>query len=290
MWIMVLPAVLYIALFNYLPMYGIQLAFRDYNFSRGIAGGTWVGLKYFMQYFQSPLFFTTIRNTFVIAFVSIVVGFPMPIVLALAMNQIHSRILKKTLQTTVYLPYFISTVVIVSMINIFFSQSRGIISMLLVRLHLMSADANLLGDPGAFVPVYVLTGVWQSCGWNSIIYMAALAQVDPELYDAGRIDGANRFQLVRYVELPTIAPTIIILLILSMGGVLSVGFEKVYLMQNALNINVSQVISTYTYSVGMRSSQFSFGAAVGLFNTLVNFTFLLLTNWVSKKVSNISLM
>jgi putative aldouronate transport system permease protein len=290
LWIMVFPALLYIALFNYLPMYGIQLAFRDYDFSKGLTGGAWAGLKYFKQYFQSYLFKETLRNTFFIAFTGIVFGFPMPIFLALMMNQIKSKTRKKILQTTVYLPHFISTVVMVSIINIFLSQTRGILTLPLVRFHIISPELNLLGSPPAFVPVYVISGIWQNCGWNTIIYLAALSQADPQLYDACKIDGANRLQTVRYVEIPVLVPTIIILLILSTGGILSVGFEKIFLMQNALNIRVSEVISTYTYKVGMQSSQFSFGAAVGLFNTLVNFTFLMMTNWISKKVSDISLM
>jgi putative aldouronate transport system permease protein len=290
LWIMVFPALLYILIFNYLPMYGIQLAFRDYDFSRGLTGGAWAGLKYFKQYFQSYLFKETLRNTFFIAFTGIVFGFPMPVFLALMMNQIKSKFRRKILQTTVYLPHFISTVVMVSIINIFLSQSRGVLSLALVKLHIIGADLNLLGAPSAFVPIYIISSIWQNCGWNTIIYLAALSQADPQLYDACKIDGANRLQTVWHVEIPVMVPTIIILLILSTGGILSVGFEKIFLMQNALNTRVSEVISTYTYKVGMQSSQFSFGAAVGLFNTLVNFTFLMLTNWISKKVSNISLM
>jgi putative aldouronate transport system permease protein len=271
-------------------MYGIQLAFRAYDFSKGLTGGDWVGLKYFKQYFGSRLFGITMRNTFLIAFTGIVFGFPMPILLALIMNQMKSKMRKKILQTVVYLPYFISTVVMVSIINIFLSQTRGILSLLLVQLHLISPDLNLLGSASTFIPVYIISGIWQSCGWGSIIYMASLSGTDPQLYDACKIDGANRFQTILHVEIPAIMPTIIIMLILSMGGILGVGFEKVYLMQNQLNINASEVISTYVYGIGIRSSQFSFGAAVGLFNTLINFTFLLLTNWISRRASGMSLL
>ncbi|MDR2374960.1 MAG: ABC transporter permease subunit [Treponema sp.] len=290
LWLMVLPALAYIVIFCYVPMYGIQLAFRAYDFSKGITGGDWVGLRYFRQYFESRLFPITMRNTFLIALTGIVFGFPMPIFLALVMNQIKSKTRRKILQTTLYLPYFISTVVMVSIINIFLSQTQGILSLALVRLKFISPNINLLGSASTFIPVYVISGIWQGCGWGSIIYMAALSGVDPQLYDAARIDGANRLQSIRHVEIPAIMPTIVIMLILSMGGILSVGFEKVYLMQNPLNIQASEVISTYVYGIGMRSSQFSFGAAVGLFNTLINFTFLLLTNWVSRKVSDISLL
>jgi putative aldouronate transport system permease protein len=290
LWLMVLPALVYIIVFHYVPMYGIQLAFRAYDFSKGITGGDWVGLKYFRQFFESRLFPITMRNTFLIALTGIIFGFPMPVFLALIMNQIKNKTQKKILQTTVYLPYFISTVVMVSIINIFLSQTKGILSLAMVRLGLISPNLNLLGSASTFIPVYVISGIWQGCGWGSIIYMAALSGVDSQLYDASRIDGANKFQTILHVEIPAIMPTIVIMLILSMGGILNVGFEKVYLMQNPLNIQASEVISTYVYGIGIRSSQFSYGAAVGLFNTLINFTFLLATNWIARRTSDISLL
>lgn len=271
-------------------MYGIQLAFRDFDFSKGLTGGTWVGLKYFKQYFENPMFWPTIRNTFTIAITSIVFGFPMPILLALIVNQIKNKKGKRILQTTVYMPYFISTVVLVAMLNILCAPSTGIISKLLKGLHLISGSANILGSPAAFLPLYVISGIWQSCGWNSIIFIAALSSVDTQLYDAAKIDGASRWQIVRYVDIPAIMPTIIILLIMNMGGILSVGFEKTFLMQNSLNKGVSEVISTYVFNVGVKSSQFSFGSAVGLFNTLVNFVCLMVVNWISKKKADVSLM
>ncbi|MFD1176682.1 ABC transporter permease [Paenibacillus puldeungensis] len=290
LWIMVLPAVVYIAIFCYGPMYGLQLAFREFDFGKGITGGDWAGFKYFEQYFNSPMFWPTLRNTFVIAFFSLVLGFPLPILLALIINSIRNHNRKRVLQTTVYMPYFISTVVMVALLQIMLSPTTGLLSNLLRSLQLISADANLLGDPGAFVPVYVLSGIWQLCGWNSIIFIAALSSVDTQLYDASRIDGANRWQIVRHVEIPAILPTIIILLIMNMGSILSVGFEKTFLMQNSLNKSVSEVISTYVFNVGVKSNQFSFGSAVGLFNTVVNFLFLMLANKLAKKSSNISLM
>ena len=290
LWVMVSPALLYIIIFNYGPMYGLQLAFRDYDFSKGITGGDWAGLKYFDQYFTSPMFIPTIRNTFLIAFTSIIFGFPIPIILAIAINSLKNLWWKKAVQTTIYMPYFISTVVLVSMLQILLSTNTGIVSNGLKFIGLIAPEANLLGDPGAFIPVYVISGIWQSAGWNSIIYIAALSSVDGQLYDAARVDGANRWQQVWHVELPAIKSTIIILFIMNMGGVLSVGFEKTFLMQNSLNKAVSEVISTYVYNIGLRSSQFSFGAAVGLFNTLVNFVFLMITNAISKKVADISLM
>ena len=290
LWVMILPAILFIAIFCYGPMYGIQLAFRDFNFQKGLTGGDWAGLKYFQQYFQSPMFWPTIRNTFLLAVTSIVFGFPIPILLALVINQIKNNKCKKLVQTTIYMPYFISTVVLVALMNILCSPTTGLISHGLQALHLIGPDANILGDPGKFIPLYVLSGIWQSSGWNSIIYIAALSSVDTQLYDAAKIAGANRWQRVRYVELPAIAPTIIILLIMNMGNILSVGFEKTFLMQNSLNKGISEVISTYVFNVGIKSSQFSFGAAVGLFNTMVNFIVLMVVNGIARKKSDISLM
>lgn len=290
LWVMILPAALYILIFCYGPMYGLQLAFKDYNFSKGITGGDWAGMKYFMQYLTSPMFIPTIRNTFVIAFFSLICGFPVPIILAIAINAVKNQRWKRSVQTAVYLPYFISTVVLVAMLQILLSPTTGVLSNALRSIGLVSEGTNLLGDPSAFVPVYVISGIWQGAGWNSIIFIAALAAVDGQLYDAAKVDGANRWQQVWHVELPAILPTIIILLIMNMGGILSVGFEKTYLLQTPMNKGVSEVISTYVYNVGLKSSQFSFGAAVGLFNTVVNFVFLVLANQISKRVANISLV
>lgn len=290
LWIMLLPAMIYIFIFCYVPMYGVQLAFREYSFSAGITGGKWVGLKYFRQYFESPMFLKTLRNTFSISFFSILGGFTAPIILAMIINQLVSPVWKKTVQTTVYIPYFISTVVLVSMINVMLSNTSGVVGNFLKDLHLVKQSTNILGDEKAFIPLYVLTGIWQAAGWNSIIYIAALSGVDPQLYDACKIDGANKWQTMIHIDFPTIMPTIMILLIMNMGNILNVGFDKVYLMQNSLNLGVSQVISTYVYDVGVKSSQFSFGAAVGLFNTLVNFVFLLITNRISKRATGTGLM
>ena len=271
-------------------MYGVQLAFREYSFKTGITGGKWVGFKYFQQYFTSNMFWPTLRNTFIISFTSIVVGFPAPIILAMIINQLRNQKWKRVVQTTVYIPYFISVVVMVSMINILFQNNSGVIGNLMKSIGLVAENVNILGSEKTFVPLYVLTGVWQGMGWNSIIYIAALSSVDTQLYDACKIDGANRWQTMWHIDFPAILPTIMILLIMNMGNVLSVGFDKVYLMQNSLNLGVSQVISTYVYNVGIKSSQFSFGTAVGLFNTVVNFVFLMVTNWISKKATGTGLM
>ena len=287
---MLFPAMLYILIFCYVPMYGAQLAFREYSFEAGITGGKWVGMKYFNQYFQSSMFMSTLKNTFTISLVSILLGFPAPIVLALIINQIRSSKWRRTVQTTVYIPYFISTVVLVSMLNVLFAKKGGVLSDFFKTMGFVSEKANLLGQAKYFVGMYVGSGIWQSMGWNSIIYIAALSSVDTQLYDAAKIDGANRWQRVIHIEFPVLVPTIMILLIMNMGGILNVGFDKVYLMQNTLNLKASQVISTYVYDVGVKSSQFSFGTAVGLFTNVVNFIFLLSANWVSKKITGSGLM
>lgn len=290
LWAMLFPGMLYIFIFCYVPMYGLQLAFREYSFASGITGGKWVGLKYFQQYFESPMFFSTLKNTFVLAFTSIVVGFPAPIILAMIINQLKGKRWKRIFQTTVYIPYFISVVVLVSMINIMFANDTGVVGNFLKALHLVSRDTNILGKESAFVPLYTLTGVWQTMGWNSIIFVAALSSVDTQLYDSCKIDGANRWQTMWHIDFPAILPTIMIVLIMNMGNILNVAFDKVFLMQNSLNLGASQVISTYIYTVGIKSSQFSFGTAVGLFNTVINFIFLLLTNYVSKRTTGTGLM
>ena len=290
LWVMLLPAVLYVFIFCYIPMYGMQLAFREYSFSAGITGGEFVGMKYFNQYFSSPMFLTTLKNTFVISAVSIIVGFPAPIILAMIINQIRNKKWKRTVQTTVYIPYFISVVVLVSMLTIMLANDSGVVGNFLKSIHLVAGNTNLLGSEKAFVPVYVLSGVWQSMGWNSIIYLAALSSVDTQLYDACKIDGANKWQTMWNIDFPAILPTVIILLIMNMGHILAVGFDKIYLMQNSLNLGASQVIFTYVYSVGIKSSQFSFGAAVGLFNNIINFLFLLVTNHIAKRTTGNGLL
>ena len=293
LWVMLIPAVVYIFLFCYMPMYGAQLAFRKYDFAKGIYGGDWVGFQYFTQYFSSAMFQTTITNTFTISLASIVFGFPAPIVLAIIINQIKNQRFKRSLQTVVYIPYFISTVVLVSMLNVLFAKSGGVLSDLLKTIGLVPEKANLLGQKQYFVWMYVGSGVWQSMGWNSIIYIAALSSVDVQLYDAAKIDGANVWQRVVHIEFPTLVPTIMILLIMNMGSILNVGFDKVYLMQNTLNRSVSEVISTYVYNLMAPSTgapQFSLATAVGLFTNVVNFAFLMITNWISKKVTGSGLM
>ncbi|MFC5987520.1 ABC transporter permease [Marinicrinis lubricantis] len=284
---MIFPAVACVILFNYIPMYGIQLAFREFDFTKGLTGGEWAGFKYFQQFIDSYMFTDLLRNTLTISLTTLIVGFPAPIILALLINQIRWKRAKRTLQTIVYLPHFISIVVLVGLLNVLLSPNTGIVG------HFMDVlgfgDVNLLASTKTFVPVYVLSDVWQHCGWNSIIYLAALSTVDPQLYDAAKMDGASRWQIIRSVEIPAIIPTMIILLILNMGSVISTGFEKIFLMQNSLNLPVSEVIETYVYKIGIISNQFSYAAAIGLFNTMINFTLLVCMNYIAKKTSQISL-
>lgn len=287
LWLMVLPAMIAIFIYNYLPMYGIQLAFRDYSFSAGIAGGKFVGLKYFKQFLGSYQFPLLMRNTFVICFTNIVVTFPAPIILALLFNQIQNKKAKKVMQTVTYMPHFISIVVVVSILRLMFSPDTGIIGQ-----HLLTADGeviNLLGSTKSFLWMYVLSELWQHCGWNAIIYLAALSSIDTQLYDACKIDGANRWQIIRFIDLPMIVPTMVVLLILSMGNLLNANFDKIFLMQNSMNLSVSEVLSTYVYKIGIESNQFSFAAAIGLFSTLINVVFLLITNAIAKKAGDMSL-
>ncbi len=287
LWIMILPAILVIIIFNYIPMYGVQLAFREYDFTKGITGGEWVGLHYFKEFINNYMFADLMKNTVVISLATIILGFPAPIILALIINQVVWKKWKKTIQTTVYLPHFISMVVMVGLLNVLLSPETGIVGHIMKSIGL--GDINLLASENTFVPVYVLSDIWQHAGWNSIIYLAALASVDPQLYDSAKIDGANRWQIIKNVDLPAIVPTMTILFILSMGNILNTGFEKIFLMQNPLNLPVSEVIATYVYKIGIISNQFSYSAAIGLFNTMINFVFLIAMNFIAKKTSNISL-
>lgn len=282
LWAMVLPAVVFVAIFCYVPLYGLQLAFREFVPSQGLTGGEWVGLKYFTQFFTSPMFASTMINTFKISLGTLVLGFVAPIILALLINQIGSKKVKGFVQTITYMPHFISTVVMVAMINLFLTPETGLLGRFF-------GDTDLMNNANLVAPIYWVSEVWQHCGWNAIIYLAALSSVNVSLYEAAKIDGAGRLQLIRHVDLPTIMPTCVILLIMNMGSVLNVGFEKVWLMQNAMNLSGAEVISTYTYKIGLQSYQYSYGTAIGLFNTIINFVFLVVANWISRRVSDTSI-
>lgn len=284
---MLLPSVVLLICFSYIPMYGVVMAFQDYVPTKGILGSQWVGLKHFVQYFNSYQFSLTLKNTLHISIYSLLVSFPLPIMLALLCNQIRRERFKKVFQVVTYLPHFISTMVMCGLILIFLSPSSSIIAQVYA---LFGAKMpNLMSKPGAFASIYVWSDVWQHLGWDSIIYLAALSAIDPTYYEAATIDGASRFQKIRSIDIPLLLPTAMVLLILKAGGVLSVGFEKVFLLQNNLNIMSSEVISTYVYKIGMNNYQYSLSSAVNLFNTVVNLIILLSVNQLSKRLTDTSL-
>ena len=287
LYLLILPTAVYIFCFNYLPIYGAQIAFRNYRIQDGIIGSAWVGWRWFIMFFTSPRFWTILRNTIVISAYALVVGFPIPIIFALFLNQIKNLRYKKVIQTVTYMPHFISIVVVVGMISAFLSPHSGFLNHLIARF--TGEQTFYMGISGYYYHLFVWSGIWQSFGWNSIIYMASLSSVDPELYEAAMIDGTNRMQRVWYIDIPHLKPTMIILLILATGNIMSVGFEKSWLMQNDLNINVSEVIATYTYRIGMLNQMFSFSSAIGLFNNTINFIVLVSVNLFARKMSESSL-
>ncbi|WP_133578873.1 ABC transporter permease [Aureibacillus halotolerans] len=287
LYLLLLPPVLYLLIFKYIPMVGVQIAFKDFSVINGIWGSEWVGFKHFISFFESPNFWLLIENTIGISFYSLVAGFPIPIILALALNEVRTGMFKKTVQMVTYAPHFISTVIMVSIIILMLSPHVGVVDRLTTWLGIPST--NFMGIPEYFKSIYVWSGVWQGMGYSSIIYIAALAGVDSELYEAARMDGASRIKKILYIDLPHLIPISVILLILSLGSVMGVGFEKIFLMQNSLNISSSEVISTYVYKVGLLGANFSFSAAVGLFNSVINLILLILVNAIARRVSENSL-
>ena len=287
-YVLILVPLLYLLLFRYYPMLGVQIAFRKYKAKLGIWGSPWVGLKYFQDFFGSATAGTIILNTFVLSIYYLVASFPFPIILAIALNECRSRRFRKVTQMVTYMPYFISTVVLVSMILQFTDLSSGIVNQIIVTLG--GKPVNFMGTMSYFRSLYVWTGVWQSMGYSANVYLAALTGVPQELYEAAKVDGASKLRRICAIDIPYIAPTILTLFILNTGSILSVGFEKIYLMQNSINSPVSEVISTYVYKMGVLNGNFSFSTAVGLFNSLVNLFMLLVVNTISKKLSNVSVL
>lgn len=286
-WAIIAVPVIYAFIFAYIPMGGIVLAFENYSIRKGIFGSPWVGLKYFRQFLTSTSSVTVITNTFILGIYSLIVNFPLPIVFAVLMNELRHEKFKKTVQFVSYAPYFISTVVLVGMMMQMMDLRTGIFNRILTAMGLQAV--NFFGDPKLFRSLYVWSGLWQTMGYNSIIYIAALAGVSPELKEAAVVDGASRLQRIIHVDLPSILPTIIIMLIFACGSVVSIGFDKVYLMQNSMNAGVSEVISTYVYKVGLVNSDFGFSTAAGLFQSLVSFAMLVLVNQLAKRFTETSL-
>lgn len=281
-YVLIIPILVYLALFCYKPMYGLVIAFKNYKPARGIWGSKWVGFTWFETFFKDPYFFRLLRNTFRLSALSILFGFPAPIILALLLNEVTNTKFKRTVQTITYMPYFISLVVACSIIKIY-CQADGLFSQ--IGQFFGAPAQNLLIDPNKFTPIYVLSGIWQNIGWNSIIYLAALSGIDQEQYEAARIDGANRFQQVLHITIPGILPTIMILFIMRMGSILNVGYEKILLLYTDATFETADVFSTYTYRMGLQNQKYSLSTAVGLFNTMVNIVFLLFTNWLSNKTT-----
>ena len=281
LYVILLLPFLWILIFNYGPLYGLQIAFKKYSPRAGIWGSKWVGLKYFEQFFSSQISWQIIKNTLVISLYSIVASFPIPILLALGFNEVKNIRFKKTVQMITYAPYFISTVVLVGMMMMLMETRVGIVNRLLGLIGI--GPINFMGDPKLFRHVYVWSGVWQTSGYNCIVYIAALAGISSELQEAAVIDGASKIQRIWHVDLPCIRPTITIILIMGFG------FEKVFLMQNSLNTSTSEIISTYVYKVGMQSSNFGLSTAIGLLSSLVNLVLLGMANVVAKKVGDTSL-
>ena len=287
LYLMFLPVLIFFIVFHYAPMYGVQIAFKKFSATKGIIGSPWRGFYYFEKFFNSYQFPQLMGNTLGLSLYAMAVGFPFPIILALMMNELRSERLKKTVQTVTYAPHFISTVVMCSMITLYLSPSSGVINTFIKMLG--GEPIYFLGRPEYFKTIYVITGVWQGAGWNSIIYMAALSGIAPELHEAATIDGASRLQRIWHVNLPGIAPTAIILLIMQCGSLMSVGFEKVFLLMNDLNRSSAEIISTYVYQRGLINRDYSAAAAIGLFNSVINLIMILTVNAISRRVSETSL-
>lgn len=287
LYLLSIPAFVYFIVFHYVPMYGVQIAFKDFIPVMGIWGSEWVGFENFQRFFNSYTFVNLIKNTLGISFFQLIAGFPMPIILALMLNELMGQRFKKFVQLVTYAPHFISTVALCGMIIIFLSPNSGVVNVILRMLG--KETVNFLAVPEYFQSIFVFSGIWQNLGWGSVIYIAALSSIDPELYEAAYIDGANKLQKIINVDLPGIIPTMVILLIMRVGHIMSLGYEKILLLQNALNMSKSDVISSYVYRVGLRNAEYSYSAAIGLFNNLVNLALIVSVNYISRKVSENSL-
>ncbi len=285
---LILLPLMYLLIFKYYPMLGIQIAFKEYKVRGGIWHSPWVGWKHFSDFFSSPTSATIILNTLLLSVYYLLASFPFPILLAICLNETRSVMFKKVTQMVTYMPYFISTVVLVSMILQFTDISTGIVNQIITALG--GKSTNFMGNVNYFRSLYVWTGVWQSTGYSAIVYLAALSGVPQELYEAARVDGASKLRRIIAIDLPYIAPTIITLFVLNSGSILSVGFEKIYLMQNSINTPVSEVISTYVYKIGVLQFSYSYSTAVGLFNSVVNLVILLLVNTLAKQISDVSVL
>lgn len=287
LYVLLAPAIIYLIIFKYWPMYGVQIAFRNYNPIDGFMGSEWVGLEHISRFLHSFQFTRVFFNTIAINVLGLVFGFPVPIILALLINKLGSRRLKAFIQTVLFSPAFISTVVVVGMLFVLLSPRSGLVNNLIGLAG--GTPINFMNEEGWFRPIYVLSDIWQNAGFSMIIYLAALAAIDPSLHEAARVDGANRWQRMWHIDLPGIRPVISIMFILAVGNLLNIGFEKALLMQTDLNLGASQIIQTYVYDVGLKSAQFSYSAAISLFNSVLNMILLLVFNQVAKRAGQTSL-
>lgn len=288
LYLLLLPGIVLTIIFKYVPMYGIQIAFRNYNAAAGFWGSEWVGFQWFTKFFTNYNSTRMIRNTLLLSLYSLLWSFPMPIILALLFNQVKGQRFRKTVQTAVYAPHFISIMVLCGMIKIFLSPNGGLFNILLQNFGGQPVD--FLGKAQWFRSIYVASGIWQDTGWGTILYLAALSGVDTQLYDAAKVDGANKWKLIRHIDFPVLIPIIIIQLIMSFGNLMNVGFEKAFLLQTNLNAPTSDIIATYVYRQGILKAQYSFSTAVGLFNTAVNLVLLIVVNKICKKASDVSFL
>lgn len=279
LYLMLLIPVILTIIYKYIPMYGIQIAFRDYKSVRGMWESEWVGLKWFIRFFSSPNCVRMIKNTILLSFYSLLWSFPIPIILALLINQLRFNKFKRTIQTVLYAPHFISVMVVCGMLRIFLSPSGGLINLL------AGTNIDFLSEAAAFRTIYIASGIWQDAGWGIIVYMATLANIDTSHYEAAKIDGASMFQRIRFIDLPELVPQIVLMLIMSAGNLMNVGFEKVFLMQTDLNKATSDVIAVYVYQQGIEHAKYSYSTAVGLFNTVVNVILLIVVNKITSKLS-----
>lgn len=287
LYVMILPAVIFFIIFNYLPMYGIQIAFKDYRAVDGIGGSPWVGLKHFKTFFSAYYFKRLLVNTLVLNIENLIFSFPVPIIMAIMLNQIKKDKLKRGIQTSIYVPYFISTVVLAGMLYIFLSPTSGILNTVRGWMGLKAID--YMSSASAFRPIYIISGIWQSAGYSTILFIAALSGVDQALYEAAEIDGASIWQKIRYIDLPSLLPTIMMVLVLDCGKLLNSNTEKTLVMQTAGNIIKSDIIGVYVYNVGLGSGQFSYTAAIGLFINIINFILIISVNQISKKTTEVGL-
>jgi putative aldouronate transport system permease protein len=290
LYVLMLPALVWVTVFMYTPMYGLIISFKDFRARSGITGSPWAQpvFKHFAAFFSTNIAWTTISNTLLLSLLTLLISFPVPVVFALLLNQIKNSAARKTIQTISYAPYFISTVVVVSILMVILSPGSGFVNTIITAIS--GGDPVLfMSRPEYFRPVYIISNIWQSMGFSAIIYIAALVGISPDLYEAAIVDGANKFQRIIHIDIPSIIPVVIVMFILAVGSIMSIGYEKAFLMQNGMNTSVSEIISTYVYKTGLQSAQYSFATAVGLFNSIVNFIILAICNGVARKAADISI-